>query len=189
MRCACEGSKKKRCVCDDSEMHCACEGSEKKQCACDDGEMHCAYGGSKKKQCVCDDGEMRCACEGSLSQMCCGWKVGQTHVCFGSRACCVCGNGQTRCDQKCVRSDGQVCCVHGKSQARLHANLVSPRMCASSGDHCNLLCCEESNHSDRVDSCEIISTGAKEPSESEVHGLPQHLWSLYKRSVGHLNDQ
>ena len=111
------------------------------------------------------------------------------HVCFGSRACCVFGNGRTCCDQKCVRSNGQVCCVHGKSQVRLHANLVSPRMCASSGDHCNLLCCEESNHSGFVNYCELISTGTKEPSKPEVCGLPQHLRSLYERSVAHLDDQ
>ena len=100
------------------------------------------------------------------------------HVCFGNRACCVYGNCQTCCDQKCIRSDGQVCYVHEKRQAHLHAN---PRMCASSGNYCNLLCCEES-----YSGC--ISS-SQEPSEPEVCGLPQHLRSLYERSVAHLNDQ
>ena len=77
------------------------------------------------------------------------------------------------------------CVMFTKSQAHLHAN---PCMCVSSGDYCNLLCCKESNHSG-VNSCELISTGAKEPSEPEVCGLPQHLRSLYERSVAHLDDQ
>ena len=49
---------KKRCVCDDGEMHCTCEGSKKNGvCVSIGGEMHCAH----------NDSQVHC-----VSQRCCG---------------------------------------------------------------------------------------------------------------------
>ena len=95
-----------------------------------------------KKQCVCDDGEMRCACEGKVKCAVVGELV--KHVPFGSWASCVCGNGQMCCD--CIGGQKCVCSLCSRKKSSVSSrNLVSPRMCASSGDYCNVLCCKESN--------------------------------------------
>ena len=83
-----------------------------------------------------------------------------------------------------------MCYVHKKIKCVLAQIWHLLVLCVSSGDYCNVFCCEESN-SGSVNSCKLISTGhsGKEPSEPEVHGLPQHLRSLYEKSVAHLDDQ